>query len=245
MKKSEMTFRLKTKAYLSCLFANPARYLIEKALFFLFSRWDGIMGMSMRAVIFRPLFKGEGLFMIEKNVDFRRTDCITLEKGVFIGKNCSIYGMPDGIHLGKNVKIKENCYIDAYNFSRYVGNSRFVDGARTKIAVGENSVIGPYSIIYGTGGVEIGKNAIMAARLNIVTQNHIFSDKSKLIIDQGIECRKVKIGDNVWIGINTTILPGVKIGNGAVIGANTIVTKDVPPNSIVVGNPGRVIKNID
>lgn len=54
--------------------------------------------------------------------------------------------------------------------------------------------------------------------------------------------KKTVIGSDVWIGTNVTILNGVKIGDGSVIGANTIVTKDVPPYSIVVGNPGKIVK---
>ena len=55
---------------------------------------------------------------------------------------------------------------------------------------------------------------------------------------------KVVIGENVWIGDKATILPGVSIGDGAVIGANAVVTKDVPPYSVVVGNPAKIINKV-
>ena len=55
---------------------------------------------------------------------------------------------------------------------------------------------------------------------------------------------KVVIGENVWIGDKATILPGVSIGDGSVIGANAVVTKDVPPYSVVVGNPARIINKV-
>ena len=64
--------------------------------------------------------------------------------------------------------------------------------------------------------------------------------------NKGLEYAKaIEIGDNVWIGGNVVVLPGVKIGNNVVIGSGSIVTKDIPSNVVAVGNPCKVIKNID
>ena len=77
----------------------------------------------------------------------------------------------------------------------------------------------------------------------IYTQNHKFDEIDKLMRLQGFQGTKpVYIGNNCWIGGRVTILPGVKIGDGSIIGAGAVVTKDVPENSIVAGNPAVVVK---
>jgi virginiamycin A acetyltransferase len=98
--------------------------------------------------------------------------------------------------------------------------------------------------------VTIGKYCAIAHNLRIRTRNHHTGyinmqhtfqrryDFPELVITKGI----ITIGNGVWIGDNVTILPGVQIGNGAVIGAGSIVTKSIPPYSIAVGNPAKVIK---
>ena len=72
--------------------------------------------------------------------------------------------------------------------------------------------------------------------------NHIFTDKSKPIWQQGETAQGIKIGNDVWIGTNVKILDGVKIGDGSIIGAGSVVTKDIPPYSIAFGSPAKVKK---
>jgi acetyltransferase-like isoleucine patch superfamily enzyme len=74
-----------------------------------------------------------------------------------------------------------------------------------------------------------------------VAENHEFEGSGE-IFEQGVSRKGIDIGKDVWIGNNVTVLDGVTIGDGAVIGAGTVVTKSVPPRSVVVGVPGRVIK---
>ena len=94
------------------------------------------------------------------------------------------------------------------------------------------------------GGTFIGDHVMMGPDVLIYTQNHRFSDVDKNIDEQGFDALKeVHIGNNVWIGARVIILPGVTIGEGSVIGAGTVVSKDVPPFAVFVGNPGRVVKN--
>ena len=83
----------------------------------------------------------------------------------------------------------------------------------------------------------------MGPDVYILTQNHNFENTEQLIRKQGFRgIQPVEIGDNVWIGARVIILPGVHIGSGAVIGAGSIVTKDIPQNVVVVGNPAKIIK---
>lgn len=104
-----------------------------------------------------------------------------------------------------------------------------------------NSTIGKFCSI--SWGVTIGPEEHDFSRLT--THSFLYSLKSFKIVQQKYYSpfeKPCNIGNDVWIGSNATILRGVTIGDGAVIGANSIVTKDVPPYSIVVGNPGKIIK---
>ncbi len=94
------------------------------------------------------------------------------------------------------------------------------------------------------GGIEIGDGTILSHDIQIFARNHNYdSDDLRYIpYDERDIAKKVKIGENVWVGARTTILPGVTIGDGAVIGAASVVTKDVPPYAVVGGNPAKIIK---
>lgn len=94
-----------------------------------------------------------------------------------------------------------------------------------------------------TGGGRIGSHVMMGPEVYIYTQNHNFSRIDIPMDQQGwTEEKPVTIDDDVWIGARVTILPGVIIGKGSIIGASAVVTKDVPPYSVVAGNPAVVVK---
>ena len=92
------------------------------------------------------------------------------------------------------------------------------------------------------GGVFIGDRCLIGYRTQIISGNHRVPGKADRIFDAGNVRRPVRIQNDVWIGANCIILPGVTIGEGAVIGAGSIVTKSIPPFSMAVGNPARVIR---
>ena len=89
------------------------------------------------------------------------------------------------------------------------------------------------------GGITLEDNVQIGPHVTIVTDNHDFENRYIL------KCKSVCIEKNAWIGANVTILPGVTVGENAVIAAGAVVTKDVPANSIVGGNPGKVIRMLD
>ncbi len=109
------------------------------------------------------------------------------------------------------------------------------------IEIGNNSGVGLNCRI--TGPLSIGNDVMMAPGVNIVTQNHEIADTEIPMRLQTAEKKKVTIGDDVWIGVNAIILPGITIGKGSVVAGGAVVTKDVPPYTIVGGNPARVIRN--
>lgn len=116
------------------------------------------------------------------------------------------------------------------------------------IIIGRNCNFGDYVNITSTNKIIIGDNVLTGRWVTITDNNHGDNSFEQLSTPPILRpvCSKgpVIIDDNVWIGDKATILPGVTIGQGAVIAANTVVTKYVPPFSVVAGNPGRIIKSI-
>ena len=109
------------------------------------------------------------------------------------------------------------------------------------LKIGANSGIGSHSKIMPK--VTIGENVMMGPNCFICTQNHRFDDVSVPMIQQGFgNYEPVTIGDDVWIGQNVIILPGVEIGNGSIIGAGAVVTKSFPSYSIIGDNPAKLIR---
>jgi acetyltransferase-like isoleucine patch superfamily enzyme len=84
----------------------------------------------------------------------------------------------------------------------------------------------------------------LAQGITVTALNHNFNDAEKRIDEQGVSTNPVTIEDDVWVGANAVILPGVTIGNHCVVAAGAVVTKEVPPHSLVAGVPAKVIKNI-
>ncbi len=110
------------------------------------------------------------------------------------------------------------------------------------IEVGENFFANYNLTVLDVGKVRIGKNAQIAPNVSIYTAGHpIHPDSRNAGYEYGIE---VTIGDNVWIGGNVCIMPGVTVGDNVVIGAGSVVTKDIPDSVIAVGNPCRVVRTI-
>ena len=108
--------------------------------------------------------------------------------------------------------------------------------------VGENFFANFNTVILDVAKVTIGNNVMFAPNVSIYTAGHpVHPDSRNSGYEYGIP---VTIGDNVWIGGSSTVLPGVTIGNNVVIGAGSVVTKDVPDNVIAAGNPCRVIRTI-
>ena len=108
------------------------------------------------------------------------------------------------------------------------------------IKIGKGCFIQQCCTFFGRGGITLGEHVLVGPKVNIITINHD-SDPENRSATYG---RPVVIEDKVWIGINATILPGVRVGYGAIIGANSVVTKDVPPMTVVAGNPARIIKEL-
>ena len=117
-----------------------------------------------------------------------------------------------------------------------------INNAVGDVIIGDHTRIGLHNTIIGP--VDIGSHVNLAQGITVSALNHNFSDTNKRIDEQGVSTTPVTIEDDVWVGANAVILPGVTIGEHCVVAAGAVVTKDVPPHSLVAGVPAKVIKSI-
>jgi acetyltransferase-like isoleucine patch superfamily enzyme len=212
------------------------RYFLENLLFALFGWVPTVIGIGLRAVFYRLIMRMNGLAAIESGVRLRYASNIRLEKGVYIDSGSYLHACPQGIEIGAGSIIMHGAVLHVYNF-------RGIPHAGIKI--GKNSLVGEYSVIRGQGGVCIGDRVYTSPFTQIIAVNHIFDDASRSFVDQGITAEGIVIEDDVWLGAGSIITDGVHIGRGAVIAAGSVVTKNVPPHTVVAGVPARVIKTIE
>lgn len=114
----------------------------------------------------------------------------------------------------------------------------------SKLTIFSPVYIGPNSNLYLRGCLSIDSGTIIGPSLTVHTANHNYEGVA-LPYDEKYIASDVKIGKNVWIGANCTILPGVSIGEGAVVAASSVVSKSVPDFAVVAGNPAKIIKYRD
>jgi maltose O-acetyltransferase len=117
------------------------------------------------------------------------------------------------------------------------------------IFIGKNVYIGMNCTFSDNNHIIIGDNVLIAGAVSIATATHS-TEVAERVRPQGHApfttfSKPVKIGDNAWIGTNVTIIPGVTIGEGTTIGAGSVVIRDIPANCVAVGNPCRVIRQLD
>jgi acetyltransferase-like isoleucine patch superfamily enzyme len=115
----------------------------------------------------------------------------------------------------------------------------------SQLKIGEHTYIGPYTCISGYGKIEIGKDCRIASHSSLCAHNYNFTDPTQKIREQGFNFKGIRIEDDCWLGSGVRVVDGVTIGKGSIIGAGAVVTKDIPPYSIAVGVPAKVIDSRD
>lgn len=152
-------------------------------------------------------------------------------------------------HRGKHSVIHRSVRMDTPPYRKFslgdysvIESYSCINNAVGDVIIGDHTRVGLHNTIIGP--VTIGHHVNLAQGITVTALNHTFSDTGKRIDEQGITTVPVVIEDDVWIGANAVILPGVKIGNHSVVAAGAVVTKNVPPHTLVAGVPAKVIKQL-
>lgn len=176
-----------------------------------------------------------------------------IANSVFIGRKVKVIEKRHLV-IGEKTKLQDGVYIDALSKEGVFIGENVVLGRNTRIEctgglqnvgkgvkIGNRTTFGNDCTFGAAGGIEIGDDVVAGQYIRFHAENHNFNDKSKLIREQGITHKGIKIGNNCWIGAGAVFLDGAELGNGCVVGANAVVTKKFPSDVVVAGIPAKVI----
>ena len=151
---------------------------------------------------------------------------------------------------GKGSKICSHARADIFPWHRFVlerdaqiEDYAVVNNGAGDVRIGEGSRVGVGSVVVGP--VDIGRYVFLGQHVSVQGLIHGYEDVTQDPNLQPLMLRPVKVGDYTHLGTNSTIMAGVTIGERCQIGAGSVVTKDIPPYSVAVGNPARVVKRYD
>lgn len=201
-----------------------------------------IWGFIMKNEVIRDRFKGNP--KLKKLVDWLIMNQVETRPRWYIRMLAPLYQ-----HRGWHSVIHRSVRMDTPPYRKFVlGDYSVVESyscinnAVGDIIIGDHTRIGLHNTVIGP--VTIGSHVNLAQGITVTALNHNFADKGLRIDEQGVSTAPVTIGDDIWIGANAVILPGVTIGNHSVVAAGAVVTKDIPPHSLVAGVPAKIIKEI-
>jgi acetyltransferase-like isoleucine patch superfamily enzyme len=221
--------------YLSRQASSLGRYALEQTLYALAGWVPTVAGIGLRAVLYRLILHMDGVAAIENGVRLRYASNIRLGQGAYLDHGVYCHACPGGIEIGAGTFVMNHAELHVYNFRGL---------PHAGICIGEDSLIGEFTVIRGQGGVTIGNRVYTSPLVQIAAVNHVFSDPTRPFVEQGITAQGISIEDDVWIGAGAIITDGVTVGRGAVVAAGAVVTHDVPPHAVVAGVPARVVKQI-
>lgn len=210
------------------------------------------MDQESRESFYKTVFMNDDSeYAAKLRLEYYKTKFKSMGENVYIGKGVTIVN-PEFITVGNNVEIKN----DVTLIARGEGGITLSDGVRIQervyldtervntgyINIGKNVYIGTGTTLFGHMGLEIGDDCLLAQNIQLTPYSHIFDDPNSIIYSQGGHCKKVTIGRDVYIGMRAAIMYSGDIGEGSVIGAGSVVVKPIPPYSVAVGCPAKVIK---
>lgn len=190
----------------------------------------------------RGQFKGNP--RLKKFVDWMIMNQVQTRPRWFIRMLAPLYQ-----HRGKHSVVHRSARMDTPPYRKFslgdysvIESFACINNAVGDVIIGDHTRIGLHNTIIGP--VTIGSHVNLAQGITVTALNHNFEDSDKRIDEQGVSTAPVIIEDDIWIGANAVILPGVTIGNHSVVAAGAVVTKDIPPHSLVAGVPAKIIKQI-
>lgn len=223
------------RLYLERQAASPLHYVAEQTVMGLTGWVPTPLGMAIRAVAYRLVLTMHGVAAIERGVRLRFASHIVLEAGAYLDQGVYLHACPSGIRIGARTLVMHGSVLHVYNFRNL---------PHAGISIGDDSLIGEYTVIRGQGGVHIGHRVYTSPMVQIVAVDHVFDDPTRPFVEQGITARGITIEDDVWIGSGAVITDGVRIGRGAVVAAGAVVTSDVEPHTVVGGVPARTLRKV-
>jgi acetyltransferase-like isoleucine patch superfamily enzyme len=195
--------------------------------------------MVMRGLWHRIWLKRSGgLLLVGRGVALRNPQHVTVGRSCVLEDGSEIQGLSrQGIILGDHVTVGSMAMIRPSGYyRRTIGEG---------MSIGDHSNIGPYCYIGCSGHIRIGSHVLMGARVSMHAENHNIDRVDVPIDAQGVTREDIVIEDDCWLGGGATILAGVHVGRGAVVAAGAVVTRDVPPYTVVAGMPARVVRRRD
>jgi acetyltransferase-like isoleucine patch superfamily enzyme len=231
-----MRMRRQLTAYLATRATSVPRYLWNGLVLALFAWIPGVPGIALRALGYRLILRMRGVAAIERGVRLRRPEDIALGDGVFVDAGVRLDAGAGGLAIGDGSMVMSDCLLQVYNHRGL---------PHAGIRVGRRTYIGERTVMRGQGGVVIGDNVLLGPGVQVLAVDHVFADGTRPIRDQGITAVGIRIDDDCWIGAGAIVLDGVTIGRGACVGAGAVVTRSIPPRTLAVGVPARVIRDLD
>ncbi len=224
------------KLYLGRQAGSPGRYVLEQLLFTLAGWIPTIVGIGLRALLYRLILKMDGLAAIENGVRLRYASHIRLGRNVYLDQGVYLHACPRGIAIGDNTFVMHGAILHVYNFRQL---------PHAFIHIGRDCLISELNVLRGQGGITIGDRVYTGPLVQLLAVNHVFTDPGRPMIEQGITAQGIVIEDDVWLGAGAIITDGVRVGRGAVVAAGAVVTADVVPYTVVGGVPARLLKSIE
>lgn len=219
--------------YLNRQAAGLGRYALEQTLFALIGWVPTILGIALRGLVYRLILHMDGWAAIENDVRLRFASNIYLGPGTYLDQQVYLHACPNGIEIGTGTLVMHGSVLHVYNFR---------DIPHAGICIGRDSLIGEYNVIRGQGGITIGDRVYTSPMVQMLAVNHVFDDPQRPFVEQGITAQGIAVENDVWIGSGAILTDGVRVGRGAVVAAGAVVTRDVPPQTVVAGVPAQVVR---